>query len=77
MRKFLSVIGLIVSAIALLIVGIICVVGLKDYQDLTSIDTIDAANALLIAGTIGGFGGAIGTGIMAIANFFTAKTRDK
>lgn len=73
MRKFLSVIGLIVSAIVLLIVGIVCVVGLKDVN----VDSINFGNALLIAGTIGGFGGAIGTGIMAIANFFTAKTHDK
>ena len=73
MRKFLSVIGLIVSAVVLLIVGIVCVVGLKDLN----VDSINFANALLIAGTIGGFGGAIGTGIMAIANFFTAKTHDK
>lgn len=73
MRKFLSVIGLIVSAVVLLIVGIVCVVGLKDLN----VDSINFENALLIAGTIGGFGGAIGTGIMAIANFFTAKTHDK
>ncbi len=75
MRKFLSVFGLLALTVVLAIVGIVCLVGITNGN--ISVDGITPENALLIAGTIGGLGGAIATAILTIANFFTAKTYDK
>ncbi len=73
MRKFLSVIGLGFLTAVLIVIGIVSVAIIKD----TSTNSINIDNLLPIIGTIGGFGGGIATGILTVANFFSAKTYDK
>ena len=73
MRKFLSVIGLGLLTAVLIVIGIVSVTLIKD----ANIGTINSENLLPIIGTIGGFGGGIATGILTVANFFSAKTYDK
>lgn len=80
MRKFLSVIGLGILCATLILVGVVCSIGLGGLDSLNPneiLKGVNATNALFIAGIIGGFGGGIASGIMALASLFTAKTYDK
>lgn len=74
MRKFFSIIGLIVATVVLVIIGIVGSVTLEKINE-QIINPSIVATYLAIGFVVGGFGGAVATGCMAIANFFKIKTK--
>ena len=76
MRKFLSVIAFAIAAVGLIIGGVIVFAQLGDAS--SAGDAINIQNSGLQIGLgLGLLGGGIGCAVGAIANFFTAKTKDK
>ncbi len=72
MRKFLSVIAFAIAAAALIIGGIVM------FASLPTDGSVTIKNAGFIIGpAIGLLGSGIACAVGAIANFFTAKTKDK
>ncbi|MEG2245434.1 MAG: hypothetical protein RSA40_03145 [Malacoplasma sp.] len=82
MKKFISTIGYIVFVVVLVIIGIMGIVALtNDTLAGNAGGVTDTADKLTVAGAVavslvvGGFGGAIASGFMALANFFKEKTK--
>lgn len=74
MRKFLSVIAFAVLAVGLIIGGIVVAAQLGKIPE--GVDLVTYAGEQLGL-CIGLFAGGVASAIATIANFFTARTRDK
>ncbi|MEF9985436.1 MAG: hypothetical protein RR697_03640 [Malacoplasma sp.] len=78
MKKFISTIGYIVFVVVLVIIGIMGIVALTDAASgsiTDSADKLTPTGAIIVSLVVGGFGGAIASGFMALANFFKEKTK--
>lgn len=74
MRKFLSVIAFAVLAVGLIIGGVVIAAELGKLPEGTD---LVAENGTQLGLCIGLFAGGVASAIATIANFFTARTRDK
>ncbi|MEG1820896.1 MAG: hypothetical protein RR201_01495 [Malacoplasma sp.] len=81
MKKFISTIGYIVFVVVLVIIGIMGIIALTNdtvsgFGAITdSADKLTVFGAVAVSLVVGGFGGAIASGFMALANFFKEKTK--
>lgn len=76
MRKFLSTIGYLWLTIVMVVVGILGVIGFDSPGAFVEIgDTLTVNGVLMVVLMVVGFGGAISTAILTIANFFKQKIK--
>lgn len=73
MRKFFSIIGMLIWTVVLLIVGILGSIFLGKVEADAAQKSLEILFGIIMV--IVGYGGAIATALMTIANFFKIKTK--
>lgn len=76
MKKFISTIGWVIFIVVLIVIGILGIIGYTNFESSMIVaDKLTATGAIMVSLMAGGFGGAIASGFMGLANFFKEKTK--